>query len=223
MKKKIELTTDLREANRLEAEAVRTLLAEHHVLAVNLIGSPGCGKTRTLETTIPMLAGMRAAVIEGDIATRRDADRIAATGVTCIQINTGGSCHLIAKQVGEALGEMDVAAMDVLFIENVGNLVCPSTTDLGEDHKVAVLSVPEGDDKVAKYPRLFREASCVLLNKVDLLGVVKFDVGRVREDLAAIKSDLTMFEVSASTGQGMSAWVEWLKKSRQTKLGRKKS
>lgn len=223
MKKKIELTTDLREANRLEAQAVRAKLSEHHVLAVNLIGSPGCGKTRILEATIPMLADVRSGVIEGDIATRRDADRIAATGVTCIQINTGGTCHLLAKQIGQALGEMDVSAMDLLFIENVGNLVCPSTTDLGEDHKVAVLSVPEGDDKVAKYPRLFREASCVLLNKVDLLGVVKFDVARVRDDLAAIKADLTMFEISASTAQGMTAWVEWLNRSRLAKLGQGKS
>ena len=152
MTKKIEVAGDLREANRLEAEAVRARLAQHGVLAVNLIGSPGCGKTTVLETTIPMLAGLRSAVIEGDIATRRDADRIVATGVTCVQINTGGGCHLLARQVSEVLDEIDLASLDVLFVENVGNLVCPSTTDLGEDHKIALLSLPEGDDKVAKYP-----------------------------------------------------------------------
>jgi hydrogenase nickel incorporation protein HypB len=216
-KKKIELATDLREVNRREAEAVRTKLAENRVLAVNLIGSPGCGKTSILETTIPMLEGVRSAVIEGDIATRRDADRIVATGVTCVQINTGGGCHLLARQVREVVEEMELANLDVLFIENVGNLVCPSTTDLGEDHKVAVLSVPEGDDKVAKYPRLFREASCVLLNKADLLGVVRFDLGRVREDLAQIKADLLIMEVAATSGAGMDAWVGWLRKVREAK------
>lgn len=220
MKKKIEAGTDLREANRQEAEAVRTRLAEHGVLTVNLIGSPGCGKTSILEATIGLLGGMRPAVIEGDIATRRDADRIIATGVTCVQINTGGTCHLLARQVREVVEEMDLDGLDVLFIENVGNLVCPSTTDLGEDHKVAVLSLPEGDDKVAKYPRLFREASCVLLNKMDLAGVLSFRVERVREDIARIKADLAMLEISAKSKEGLSPWVEWLREAHRAKRGR---
>ncbi len=218
MKKNVEVERDLREANRVEAQRIRSKLAQHRILAVNLIGSPGCGKTSLLEATIPMLGEVRAAVIEGDIATNRDADRIIATGVTCIQINTGGTCHLLAQQVGQVIDEMDLETLDVLFIENVGNLVCPSTTDLGEDHKVAVLSVPEGDDKVAKYPRLFREASCVLLNKVDLLSVVRFDVGRVRNDLAQIKAELGMTEISATTGTGMAEWLGWLGQARQAKL-----
>ena len=217
MTKKIEVAGDLRVANRLEAEAVRARLAQHGVLAVNLIGSPGCGKTAILESTIPMLGGLRSAVIEGDIATRRDADRIVAIGVTCVQINTGGGCHLLARQVSQVLDEIDLAALDVLFVENVGNLVCPSTTDLGEDHKIALLSLPEGDDKVAKYPRLFREASCVLLNKADLAGVLAFSVERVRQDVAAIKADLPIFEVSARSGLGMDAWVAWLRNAREAK------
>jgi hydrogenase nickel incorporation protein HypB len=220
MTRKIDVAGDLREANRLEAEAVRARLAEHGVLAVNLIGSPGCGKTTILEATIPMLAGLRSAVIEGDIATRRDADRIVATGVTCVQINTGGGCHLLARQISQVLDEIDLAALDVLFVENVGNLVCPSTTDLGEDHKIALLSLPEGDDKVAKYPRLFREASCVLLNKVDLAGVLTFSVERVRQDVAAIKADLPIFEVSAKSRLGMDAWVAWLRNAREAKAAR---
>ena len=217
MTRRIDIGADLRSANRAHAESVRSQLKRYHILSVNLIGSPGCGKTTTLEATIPALAGLRCAVIEGDIATRRDADRITALGVPCVQINTRGTCHLLAKQVEEVLGNMDLAALDVLFIENVGNLVCPSTTDLGEDFKVALLSVPEGDDKVAKYPRLFREAGCVLLNKMDLIDAVAFDASRVQTDLADIRSDLVTFKISALTGDGMDAWLDWLREHVQPK------
>ncbi len=216
-KKKIDVGADLRVANRTHAESVRSQLARHNVLAVNLIGSPGCGKTTILEATIPALKGLRGAVIEGDIATSRDADRIAATGAPCIQINTGGTCHLLARQIEEVIENLDLALLDVLFIENVGNLVCPSTTDLGEDFKVAVLSLPEGDDKVAKYPRLFREAGCVLLNKVDLADALEFDTSRVHTDIADIRADLVTFEVSAATGQGMDAWIDWLETCHEAK------
>ena len=217
MTKNIPLKSNLDEANRARAQTIRESLAHHRVLAVNLIGSPGCGKTTLLESTIPRLPELRSAVIEGDIATTRDADRIRVLGIPAVQINTGGACHLLAPLVEEALKQLNIEAMDILFIENVGNLVCPSTADLGEDFKIAVLSVPEGDDKVAKYPRLFREASCVLLNKIDLAGLLHFDVERVRGDLACIKAGLPMIELSASTGTGLDAWLEWLRARRREK------
>ena len=216
-KKKVEMVKDLAAANRAQARMVRTRLAKSGILAVNLIGSPGCGKTTLLEATLPRLEGLRAAVIEGDIATTRDADRIRALGIASVQINTGGTCHLLATQVAGALERLDLAGTDLLFIENVGNLVCPSTTDLGEDFKVAVMSVPEGDDKAAKYPRLFREAACVVLNKTDLLGVVKFSVAQVRQDLERIKADLPFMALSAATGEGMETWLEWLRARRKEK------
>jgi hydrogenase nickel incorporation protein HypB len=209
---KLKVGIDLEAAGKEIAAGIRALLARERVLALNLIGSPGSGKTALLEATVPELAKTYAVtVIEGDIATSRDADRIRALGVPCHLINTGGTCHLPPRLIAQALQEVDLASTDVLFIENVGNLVCPSTQDVGEDAKVALLSLPEGDDKVLKYPRLFREASCVVLNKVDLAGVLPFRREQLFADLAQIKDGLPVFELSARTGVGCAAFVDWVR------------
>lgn len=218
---KLKVALDLDRAGKDVAAAIRALLARERVLALNLIGSPGCGKTALLEATLPELAKTHAvAVIEGDIATSRDADRIRALGVPCHLINTGGTCHLPPNLIARALQDVDLASTDILFIENVGNLVCPSTQDVGEDAKVAVLSLPEGDDKVLKYPRLFREAGCLVLNKVDLAGVLRFRREQLASDLAQVKHGLPVFELSALTGVGCPSFLEWVRGLYQKKCGR---
>jgi len=209
---KLSIGKDLQAAGKEIAADIRAELTRERVLALNIIGSPGCGKTSLLEATLPQLAQtFRVAVIEGDIATARDSDRIEAVGVPCHLINTAGTCHLPPRLIAQAYQGIDIGSLDLVVIENVGNLVCPSTQDLGEHAKVAMLSTPEGDDKVLKYPRLFREASCVILNKTDLTEVLSFDRGRVVSDLAQIKHDLPLFEVSARTGEGLDAWIDWVR------------
>jgi len=209
---KLKLNIDLQEAGREIASAIRAELTRQRVLALNIIGSPGCGKTALLEATLPQFArAFRVTVIEGDIATDRDSQRIEAVGVACHLVNTGGTCHLPPKLIARAYAELEVTEFDLVIIENVGNLVCPSTQDLGEHAKVAMLSTPEGDDKVLKYPRLFREASCVVLNKIDLAGVLGFDRERVLNDIEEIKQGLPVFQLSARTGQGLEAWVSWVR------------
>jgi len=209
---KLRIGKDLQAAGKEIAKEVRSALNRERVLALNLIGSPGCGKTSLLEAALPVLTQTYGVVvIEGDIATRRDAERIEALGVPCRLINTGGTCHLPPRLLAQALEDLELDSLDLILIENVGNLVCPSTQDLGEHAKVAVISLPEGDDKVLKYPRLFREAACVVINKVDLAGVLPFDRARVTADIEQIKHGLPVFEVSARTGQGVEAWTEWVR------------
>ncbi len=181
------------------------------VLVLNLMSAPGSGKTTLLERTIPALgAEYTAGVLVGDLQTTRDAERLGVLGVPAIQINTGKGCHLDAAQVAAGLDGLTLAGMAFLFIENVGNMVCPAGFDLGEHLRVALLSVPEGDDKVAKYPTLFQPADVVLLTKVDLLGVLDYDGGRVRDDLAKLNTRAPLIEMSAKTGQGFDQWLAWL-------------
>lgn len=208
----IRLEKNVFEENDRVAAANRALFREHGVLAVNLIGSPGSGKTTLLEATLHLLleSGMRPGVIEGDLETSRDAERIRALGVPAVQINTRGGCHLDAAQVSRALQEMPLDALEVLFIENVGNLVCPTAYDLGERAKVIVLSVPEGHDKPAKYAGAFHRAAAVVVSKSDLLPHTDFDMAAAREDLAAINPGILVLPLSARTGEGMDAWVGWL-------------
>ncbi len=209
---KLKIGRDLQAAGKEIAAEIRAQLTRERVLALNIIGSPGCGKTAILEATLPeLVTSFNVAVIEGDIATTRDSDRIEAVGVPCHLINTGGACHVPPKLIAKAYQGIDIHGLDLIIIENVGNLVCPSTQDLGEHAKVAILSLPEGDDKVLKYPRLFREASCVVLNKIDLSEVLSFDRERVVSDLAQIKHDLPLFELSALTGEGLDAWLDWVR------------
>ena len=192
-------------------------LAERKKLCLNMISSPGSGKTTILARTITELKNkIRVGVIEGDIQTDIDAERIRATEAPVVQINTEGACHLSAAQISAALKKIPVEDLDLLFIENVGNLVCPSAFELGESGKIVVLSVAEGDDKPAKYPAIFAKARVLLVNKIDLLetaGQVDFDIGRVRTDASKLNRSIEIFPVSARTGQGMAAWYDWLAKS----------
>ena len=186
----------------------------HGVLAVNLMSAPGAGKTALLEATIASLGGeLTMAVIEGDLETENDAERIRARGVEAIQITTGSACHLDAHMVHDALHHLDLSGLDVVFIENVGNLVCPASFDLGQHHNVVLLSVPEGDDKPAKYPVMFRAADLVLLSKSDLLPVLDdFKPEDVRRHLQQLANPAPVFELSSKSGAGMERWLEWLRR-----------
>ena len=209
--RRLEIERDLLADNDLLAGRLRRQLQDLGVLALNLISSPGSGKTTLLVETVRRLQGrLPVAVIEGDQQTTRDADRIAATGAPAVQINTGKGCHLEAKAIHQALQRMPVPAGGILFIENVGNLVCPALFDLGERDKVVILSVTEGDDKPAKYPHVFDAATVMVLNKVDLLPYVDFDVERCLAEARKLQPKLQVLKLSARTGEGMEAWVDWL-------------
>jgi len=213
--KKIQIVENVLKANDAVAAANRQRLQQANLLALNLMSSPGSGKTALLEKTIPLLGSDNpCAVLVGDLQTTRDAERLGDIAVQATQINTGTGCHLSAPQVAEALNGLDIESLAYLFIENVGNMVCPATFDLGEHRKVALLSVPEGDDKVAKYYTLFQQADVVLLTKVDLLGVLDFDLDRVRSDLAKLNTRAPFIQISAKTGHGMTEWVDWLRQQR---------
>lgn len=198
-------------ANDLLAEELRSKFEQAGLFVVNLMGSPGAGKTSLLERTVDRLAGRcRVGVIEGDISTSLDADRIARHGAPVVQINTGGLCHLDAAMIHGALDGLDVSSLDILVIENVGNLVCPAQFDLGEARKVAVCSLPEGDDKVLKYPEIFSAVSAVVLNKLDLAGHLNFNITEFSRNLREMNANAVLTEVSCVTGTGVDRWVEWL-------------
>lgn len=202
---------DILSKNDRFARENRARLKASDIFSVNLISSPGSGKTTLLVETIEALkARMPLGVIEGDQQTSIDADRIRATGVSAVQINTGAGCHLDAHMVGHALNDLPLGRSSILFIENVGNLVCPASFDLGEAHKVAILSVTEGDDKPLKYPDVFAAASLMVITKIDLLPHVRFDNGRCIENARAINPHIAVLKVSAQSGEGMSEWTDWL-------------
>lgn len=205
------IETDILSKNNRLAQGNRALFAKQGVFVLNLVSSPGSGKTSILERTLCDLRDVhRFAVVEGDQQTDNDAARIAATGVPVKQVNTGAGCHLDAHMVAHAVENFDLSGLDILLIENVGNLVCPATFDLGEHHKVVVLSVTEGEDKPLKYPAMFHHADLMLLNKVDLLPHVDFDVARCKAFARRVNPAIRILEVSARTGQGMDAWYAWL-------------
>jgi len=209
--RRLTIERDLLARNDQMADHVREHLQARGTLALNLISSPGAGKTTLLVETIQRLKGrVPMAVIEGDQQTTRDADRIAATGAPAVQINTGKGCHLEAQAIHDALHHMPAPERGILFIENVGNLVCPALFDLGERDKVVILSVTEGDDKPAKYPHIFDAATVMVLNKIDLLPYVDFDVERCIADARRLQPDLQVVRVSARTGEGMEDWMAWL-------------
>jgi len=210
-KEKIDVEESARKRNVEAADRNREMFRRAGVTVLNLIGSPGCGKTSILEYTARECEG-RFAVVVGDVKTALDAERIEASGIIAAPLETGGTCHLTAEMVRGAAQELDLDEIDYLFIENVGNLVCPSTFDLGEDEKVAVVSLPEGDDKVRKYPSLFSRAGMTFINKMDLLDAFPdYDVGRIKSDLRGLRSDMRIFQTSAKTGQGMGRWFEYLR------------
>jgi hydrogenase nickel incorporation protein HypB len=207
----IKILKNILDQNRHRAEDNRQVFNKHGILALNFIASPGAGKTTLLEKTISGLKGkLEFAVIEGDITGDYDARRLAALGIPVVQINTEGGCHLDAGMVHKAFQDFVLDRTDILAVENVGNLVCPAEFDLGEAFKVVVLSVPEGEDKPAKYPLIFSEAGAVVFSKIDLLKAVNFDLAKAREDVRRINREAPIFELSAATGQGMGEWMDWL-------------
>lgn len=209
--RRIPVEEDLLARNDQLAAANRALLAERGIVALNLMSSPGSGKTTLVERTVRALAGrVPVAVIEGDQATGRDAERVRAAGCVAVQINTGAGCHLEADMVRRAVDGLDLPAGALLLVENVGNLVCPSLFDLGERARVVVVSVTEGEDKPIKYPHMFRSADRVVLNKIDLLPYVDFDVEAFEAHLAAVNPRAPVTRLSARTGEGTGAWIDWI-------------
>ena len=198
-------------ANDLIALENRELLDRHGVVAINVMASPGAGKTSLILRSIEALQGrLRVGVVEGDVAGRVDADKVAATGTPVVQINTGGGCHLDAPQVRSALQQLPLDEIDLLFIENVGNLICPTGFALGEHINMMIANVPEGHDKPIKYPGMFAVVDALVLNKVDLMPYLDFDLDAFRTAVRALNANAPLFEVSCKTGQGVEAWVEWL-------------
>jgi hydrogenase nickel incorporation protein HypB len=217
--RRVRVEQEILAKNNAFAAANRSSLEGRGVLAVNLLSSPGSGKTTLLVCTLEALREEVAmGVIEGDQQSRRDADRIRATSVPAVQINTGAGCHLDAHQVAHAMERLNLPQGGILFIENVGNLVCPAAFDLGEAHKVVILSVPEGDDKPLKYPNMFAAADLLVVNKVDLLPHVQFDVDRCVEYARRIRPGLPVLHLSATTGEGMEGWLGWIASAREQVL-----
>jgi hydrogenase nickel incorporation protein HypB len=216
----IELEQDILAENNAYAAANRRYLGERGILGLNLVSSPGAGKTTLLLRTIAALAGRFAPyVIEGDQQTSADAERIRATGVPAVQINTGKGCHLDGHMVGHALERLDPAAGSVVFIENVGNLVCPAAFDLGEAHKVVIFSVTEGEDKPLKYPDIFAASDLVLLSKTDLLPYLDFDVAAAVGNARRVNPGIEVLQLSARSGEGMAAWIDWIAAGRAEAAG----
>ena len=208
----IPVLKEVTEANSVLAGALRAAFRHDDILVLDVIASPGAGKTTLLERTVERLAGqLQIRVIEGDPTTSIDAERIVAAGAPAVQINTGGGCHLEARMIQAALDQLDTAGADVVIIENVGNLLCPTGWDLGEDAKVVVASLPEGDDKPLKYPMAFTTAQAVVINKVDLEPYIPAKAARLRQNALSINPDLAVFEVSCLTGQGLDDWLAWIR------------
>ncbi len=207
----IKIMKNILNRNQNKADEVRSLLALKNVLMVNIISSPGAGKTTLLEKTCETLAPkFRIGVVEGDITTDRDAQRLKKYNIPIVVINTEGGCHLDSHSISKVLDSFDLDNLDILFVENVGNLICPSQFDLGETFKLAMVSTTEGDDKPAKYPMLFREARAILLNKIDLIPYTNFNRGNFRSDLKNINSKVPLFEISCTRGDGLRNWFDWI-------------
>ena len=209
---KISVVKDILEANTRIAQQNRALFDEKGLTVMNLMSSPGAGKTSLLEKTIEALKNdLRLGVIEGDIQSSQDAERIAAKGIPVVQINTGGACHLDGNMIRDTFSEFNFDELELLVVENVGNLVCPAEFQVGEDFKAMILSVTEGDDKPAKYPLMFRESSVLLINKIDLLPYVDCSLDKIRQEALKINPNLQIFEISCKTEEGLDSWFQWLK------------
>jgi hydrogenase nickel incorporation protein HypB len=211
MARELPVLEEILSANDRVARENRRLLDRHGVVAVNVMAAPGAGKTRLILATIAALdRRLRVGVVEGDVAGRVDADKIATTGMPVVQINTGGGCHLDAPQVAGALERLPLDQIDLLFIENVGNLICPTGFDLGEHRKVLIAHLPEGDDKPIKYPGMFTAVDALVLNKTDLAPYVDFCLAAFQEAFRALNPRAPLFQLSCKTGEGLDAWVAWL-------------
>ncbi|MFD1779319.1 hydrogenase nickel incorporation protein HypB [Fredinandcohnia salidurans] len=209
---KIMLQEDVLKDQNLAATFNREMFKKNHMLVINLMSSPGAGKTTLLEETIKALQNeFQMAVIEGDLATELDAERLRSLGVKTVQINTVGGCHLDARMITKTLPEFELDSIDILFIENIGNLVCPSGYDLGQDYKIVILSVPEGNDKIPKYPVMFRRTDVTIINKIDLLPYVSFNLEKAKRNLNEINPQAQLKALSVKTGEGMKEWINWIK------------
>lgn len=214
----VEVKTNVLAKNDAIASSLQQIFKEKHIFVFNLMGSPGAGKTSLLEATLQDLAkDYNVAVIEGDLFTSKDAERIHALGVPVIQINTVGGCHLDANMIQDAISDLDLDALDMIIIENVGNLVCPAEFDIGEAVKVTVLSVTEGEDKPLKYPLIFKESKAILLNKIDLLPYVPFDKEKAIKDIRNLNPQGQVFEISCTVKDGLVPWLTWLRKQMESR------
>lgn len=208
---KIQVVESVLKASEAQASTNRQRLDEAGLVSINVMSAPGSGKTALLECTMARLGtACPCAVLVGDLQTSRDAERLSRQAAATIQINTGKGCHLTPGQTAEGLNRLDLTQFAFLFIENVGNMVCPAAFDLGEHARAVLLSLPEGDDKVAKYPVLFQQADVVLITKIDLLNVLDFNLDRVREDLTKLNTRAPVIHLSSKTGQGIDEWLGWL-------------
>lgn len=209
---KVSVVRDILEANERIAQQNRDLFIKNGLLVINLMSSPGAGKTSLLEKTIDNLKdNIKIGVIEGDIQSTHDAEKIASKGIPTVQINTGGACHLDGNMIRDTFKEFDFKLMDLLVVENVGNLVCPAEFKIGEDYKIMILSVTEGDDKPSKYPLMFNESKVLLINKIDLLPYVDCSLEKIKADSLKINPDMTIFQISCKTGEGLEGWYNWLR------------
>lgn len=214
---KIKLQEEVLTNLNTEATFNRNMFKKNKTLVINLMSSPGAGKTTLLEETVKRLSDeFNIAVIEGDLATDRDAERLRSLGIKTVQINTVGGCHLDARMIAKTIPEFNFESIDILFIENIGNLVCPSGYDLGQDYKVVVLSVPEGNNKIPKYPVMFRRTNLTIINKIDLLPYVAFNLEEAKKDLEQINPKAQLKFLSAKTGEGMDDWINWIKDGYRT-------
>jgi hydrogenase nickel incorporation protein HypB len=204
------MATKILEANDRIAEENRRIFDSTGLFVINLMSGPGAGKTSLLERTLTSNVRLKIGVIEGDIAGTDDAERIERLEAPVVQINTGGACHLDANMICESMKELPLKEMDLLFIENVGNLVCPAEFKVGEDMKVMILSIAEGHDKPLKYPLMFQESSALVLNKMDLAPYVDADIGKIRRDSLSLNPDLKIFEISCKSGEGIAEWAAWI-------------
>jgi hydrogenase nickel incorporation protein HypB len=218
--KKVEVVTQILSANDQIAEENQALIQSRKILAINLMASPGAGKTSLILQTAKALNGRaRLGVIEGDIASRIDADKVAAAGLPVVQINTGGTCHLDAPMIRQALSALPLGEIDILFVENVGNLICPVEFRLGEGLRVMIASVAEGHDKPYKYPGIFTAVDAVVINKMDLAPYVEFDLAALREAIGGLNRRAAIFEVSCRTGERLAAWADWLERQWRVQKG----
>jgi len=216
---KVKVFTNILKANENIAQKNRDIFDKNKVYTINLMSSPGSGKTSLLERTIDLIKNeLRVAVLEGDLQTDNDAQRIEKYGIPVVQINTNGACHLDANMVESVLESFNFKEIDLFVIENVGNLVCPASFELGEHDKVVMVSIPEGDDKPIKYPVMFRKAKVLLVNKIDLLPYTNFNMSKIKKDAMSINPEIKIFEISCRTGEGLDIWVDWLKEQVRKKF-----
>ena len=211
MTKKISVVEKVHSANDQLAEEIREKLDQSSIFSLNIMASPGAGKTSLIEKILSDLkARYEIAAIDGDIATSIDADRAAEAGATAVQINTGGQCHIDANMLRNALDELELADFDLVLVENVGNLICPASFKLGTDKNVLIASIPEGDDKPYKYPTMYQDVDALVINKIDLLPYVDFDLEYFKKGVQMLNPDLITFPISCKTGEGVSAWTSWI-------------